>query len=119
MGLIGGGAIVLALLLLLLARRRKAQQEAEKHVRMARALAEESDFNDDLDLPESSFEGLEEPAPTAKLTTAPTPAPAPVAAAVVTPVVMTTPIAAPLVAPAGERADDVLGHAQAHIDEGA
>lgn len=116
MGLIGGGAIVLALLLLLLARRRKAQQEAEKHVRMARALAEESDFNDDLDLPESSFEGLEEPAPTAKLTTAPTPAP--VAAAVVTPVVMTTPIAAPLVAPAGERADDVLGHAQAHIDEG-
>ena len=120
MGLIGGGAIVLALLLLLLARRRKAQQEAEKHVRMARALAEESDFNDDLDLPESSFEGLEEPAPTAKLTTAPTPAPtpAPVAAAVVTPVVMTTPIAAPLVAPAGERADDVLGHAQAHIDEG-
>lgn len=118
MGLIGGGAIVLALLLLLLARRRKAQQEAEKHVRMARALAEESDFNDDLDLPESSFEGLEEPAPTAKLTTVPTPAPAPVAAAVVTPVVMTTPIAAPLVAPAGERADDVLGHAQAHIDEG-
>jgi len=116
MGLIGGGAIVLALLLLLLARRRKAQQEAEKHVRMARALAEESDFNEDLDLPESSFEGLEEPAPTAKLATAPTPAP--VAAAVVTPVVMTTPIAAPLVAPAGERADDVLGHAQAHIDEG-
>ncbi|WP_339544558.1 FimV/HubP family polar landmark protein [Pseudomonas sp. RA_35y_Pfl2_P32] len=116
MGLIGGGAIVLALLLLLLARRRKAQQEAEKHVRMARALAEESDFNDDLDLPESSFEGLEEPAPTAKLATAPTPTP--VAAAVVTPVVMTTPIAAPLVAPAGERMDDVLGHAQAHIDEG-
>ena len=116
MGLIGGGAIVLALLLLLLARRRKAQQEAEKHVRMARALAEESDFNEDLDLPESSFEGLEEPAPTAKLATAPTPAP--VVAAVVTPVVMTTPIAAPLVAPAGERADDVLGHAQAHIDEG-
>ncbi|MDX9664121.1 FimV/HubP family polar landmark protein [Pseudomonas sp. P5_152] len=116
MGLIGGGAIVLALLLLLLARRRKAQQEAEKHVRMARALAEESDFNEDQDLPESSFEGLEEPAPTAKLATAPTPAP--VVAAVVTPVVMTTPIAAPLVAPAGERADDVLGHAQAHIDEG-
>ena len=62
MGLIGGGAVVLALLLLLLARRRKAQQEAEKHLRMARALSEGQDFSFDSDLPESSFDGLEVPA---------------------------------------------------------
>ncbi|EJM56994.1 FimV/HubP family polar landmark protein [Pseudomonas sp. GM48] len=116
LGLVGGGAVVLLLLLLLLARRRKAQQEAEKHMRMARALAEEQQFSADLDLPESSFEGLEIPSPSVKLATAPTPAPAP--APVVAPVVMTTPIAAPLVAPAGERSDDVLGQAQSHINAG-
>ncbi|MDR9862601.1 MULTISPECIES: FimV/HubP family polar landmark protein [Pseudomonas] len=108
MGLVGGGAVVLLLLLLLLARRRKAQQEAEKHVRMARALAE------DQDLPESSFEGLETPAASVKLNT---PAPAPVAA-VVAPIVMAEPIAAPLVAPAAERSDDVLDKAQSHINAG-
>ena len=71
LGLVGGGALlVLLLLLLLLARRRKAQQEAEKHMRMARALAEESDYNEDIDLPESSFEGLERPAPNVQLTPA-------------------------------------------------
>jgi len=116
LGLVGGGAVVLLLLLLLLARRRKAQQEAEKHMRMARALAEEQQFSADLDLPESSFEGLEIPSPSVKLATAPTPAPAP--APVIAPVVMTTPIAAPLVAPAGERSDDVLGQAQSHINAG-
>ncbi|POF42269.1 peptidoglycan-binding protein [Pseudomonas laurylsulfativorans] len=116
LGLVGGGAVVLLLLLLLLARRRKAQQEAEKHLRMARALAEEQQFPTDLDLPESSFEGLEVPPPSMKLATAPTPAPAP--APVVAPVVMTTPIAAPLVAPAAERSDDVLGQAQSHINAG-
>jgi pilus assembly protein FimV len=116
LGLVGGGAVILLLLLLLLARRRKAQQEAEKHLRMARALAEEQPFSADLDLPENSFEGLEVPPPSVKLATAPTPAPAP--AAVVAPEVMTTPIAAPLVAPAGERSDDVLGQAQSHINAG-
>ena len=116
LGLVGGGAVILLLLLLLLARRRKAQQEAEKHLRMARALAEEQPFSADLDLPESSFEGLEVPPPSVKLATAPTPAPAP--APVVAPVVMTTPIAAPLVAPAAERSDDVLGQAQSHINAG-
>ena len=116
LGLMGGGVVVLLLLLLLLARRRKAQQEAEKHLRMARALAEEPPFSADLDLPESSFEGLEVPPPSVKLATAPTPAPAP--APVVAPVVMTTPIAAPLVAPAAERSDDVLGQAQSHINAG-
>ncbi|TPG79656.1 FimV/HubP family polar landmark protein [Pseudomonas arsenicoxydans] len=120
LGLIGGGAVVLALLLLLLARRRKAQQEAEKHLRMARALSEEQNMSFDNDLPESSFEGLEVPPPSVKLATAPTPAPAPKPppAPVVAPVVMTTPIAAPLVSPAGERDDDVLNKAQSHITAG-
>ncbi|MBV4487198.1 LysM peptidoglycan-binding domain-containing protein [Pseudomonas sp. SWRI153] len=115
LGLIGGGAVVLLLLLLLLARRRKAQQEAEKHLRMARALAEEQEFSAEHDLPESSFAGLETPAASVKLNT---PAPAPAPAAVVAPVVMATPIAAPLVAPAAERSDDVLDKAQSHINAG-
>ncbi|MFW0756794.1 FimV/HubP family polar landmark protein [Pseudomonas sp. H11T01] len=110
MGLVGGGAIVLLLLLLLLARRRKAQQEAEKHLRMARALSEETEFSSDLDLPESSFEGLEVPPPS--VTLAPTPAP-------IAPVVVVAPIAAPLIAPAAERSDDVLAQAQSHIERGA
>lgn len=111
MGLVGGGAVAAMLLLLLLARRRKARQEAEKHLRMARALSEEPEFSIDLDLPESSFEGLEVPPPSVKLA----PAPAPVIA----PVVVVAPIAAPLVAPAAERSDDVLLQAQSHIDRGA
>ncbi|WP_260961890.1 FimV/HubP family polar landmark protein [Pseudomonas citri] len=110
LGLVGGGAVILLLLLLLLARRRKAQQEAEKHLRMARALEEEADFSPELDLPPSSFEGIEVPAPNVKLE--PKPAPA------VAPVVVTPPIAAPLVAPAAERSDDVLAQAQSHIDRG-
>ena len=116
LGLAGGGAVVVMLLLLLLARRRKAQQEAEKHLRMARELAEEQPFSDELDLPESSFEGLEVPSPSVKLAAAPTPAPTPAAAPA--PVVVTPPIAAPLVAPAAERSDDVLGKAQSHIAAG-
>ncbi|WP_448092333.1 FimV/HubP family polar landmark protein [Pseudomonas lini] len=119
LGLVGGGAVVLLLLLLLLARRRKAQQEAEKHLRMARALEEEQEFSVDQELPESSFEGLEVPPPSVKLATAPTPAPAP--APVIAPVVVTPPIAAPLVSPAAERSersDDVLAQAQSHIAGG-
>lgn len=112
LGLVGGGAVVVLLLLLLLARRRKAQQEAEKHKRMAKALAEESDLTEDLDLPESSFEGLEVSPPVVKLATPPAPAP------VVAPVVVTPPIAAPLVSPAAERSDDVLAQAQSHINAG-
>ncbi|WP_413791829.1 MULTISPECIES: FimV/HubP family polar landmark protein [unclassified Pseudomonas] len=120
LGLIGGGALLLLLLLLLLARRRKAQQEAEKHLRMARALEEEADFSPELDLPPSSFEGIEVPSPSVKLEPKPVPAPAPVPkpAPVVAPVVVTPPIAAPLVAPAAERSDDVLPQAQSHIDRG-
>lgn len=120
--MVGGGAVVLLLLLLLLARRRKAQQEAEKHLRMARALSEEQEFSADLDLPESSFEGLEVPPPSVKLATAPAPAPAPTPtpapAPVIAPVVVTPPIAAPLVAPAADRDDDVLTKAQSHMAAG-
>ncbi|WP_456292709.1 FimV/HubP family polar landmark protein [Pseudomonas sp. AK106] len=73
MGLIGGGALlVLLLLLLLMARRRNALIEAERHRQMARALAEESDFASDMDMPASSFEGLEAPVPNAKTPPAPT-----------------------------------------------
>ena len=120
LGLIGGGALLLLLLLLLLARRRKAQQEAEKHLRMARALEEEADFSPELDLPPSSFEGIDVPPPSVKLEPkpAPAPAPAPKPAPVVAPVVVTPPIAAPLVAPAADRSDDVLPQAQSHMDRG-
>ncbi|ATB63919.1 FimV/HubP family polar landmark protein [Pseudomonas mosselii] len=70
-GLIAGSAfLVLLLLLLLLARKRKAQQEAEKHLRMARALAEDSERGPDLELPPSSFEGLDVSAPTVTLSPA-------------------------------------------------
>ncbi len=68
LGLVGGAAVLILLLAaLLLARKRKAQLEAEKHMRMARALSEETDFDKDLDLPPSSFEGLDTPAPSVKL----------------------------------------------------
>lgn len=126
LGLVGGGAVVLLLLLLLLARRRKAQQEAEKHLRMARALEDEKEFSTEQELPESSFEGLEVPPPSVKLATAPAfapafapaPVPAPAPAPVIEPVVVTQPIAAPLISPAAERDDDVLGKAQSHITAG-
>jgi pilus assembly protein FimV len=135
LGLVGGGAVVLLLLLLLLARRRKAQQEAEKHVRMARELAEEQQNPGEQDSSEDSFEGLEVSSPSVKLETAPTSAPAPVAAPafapvaapapaparapVIAPVVVTAPIAAPLVSPAVDRHDDdVLRKAHTHFAAG-
>ena len=120
LGLAGGGAVVALFLLLLLARRRKAQQEAEKHLRMARDLAEEQAFSAELDLPKGIFEDLEVPPPSVKLATAPTPTPppAPAPTPVIAPVVVTPPIAAPLVSPAGERDDDVLSKAQSHIAAG-
>ncbi|OOV95707.1 FimV/HubP family polar landmark protein [Pseudomonas sp. MF4836] len=113
LGLVGGGAVLVLLLLLLLARRRKAQQEAEKHLRMARALSEENDITtEELDLPESSFEGLEVPAPSVKLAVAPVPAPAPA------PVVAPVAVVAPVVAAAVEHPTDVLEQAQNHINAG-
>ncbi len=53
----GSSILVLALLLWLLARKRKAQQEAEKHLRMARALEEEQAPGFDTDT--ESLDGVE------------------------------------------------------------
>ena len=113
LGLAGGGAVLVLLLLLLLARRRKAQQEAEKHLRMARALSEEAEFSTDLDLPESSFDGLDVPPPSVKLAATPAPAPAP-EPVVVAPVA----VVAPVVAAPVEHPVDALEQAQNHINAG-
>nr|WP_314494597.1 FimV/HubP family polar landmark protein [uncultured Pseudomonas sp.] len=52
LGLIAGSLfLVLLLLVLLLLRKRKADQEAEKHLRMARALEEEGPRDPDFDMP--------------------------------------------------------------------
>ena len=118
LGILGGAAILVVLLLLLLwARHRNARREEEKHLRMARALAEEPEFAPDIDqdLPPDSFEGLEVPPPSVKLAAAPAPA------AVVEPVVVPTvaSVLAPLaVAVAQENSSDALAQAQSHIDRG-
>jgi pilus assembly protein FimV len=97
MGLIGGGALlVLLLLVLLLVRRRNAILEAERHRQMARALSEESDYAADMDMPESSFEGLEVPPPNVK----------------------PAPLAAVIIEPTRERPTDVLVQAEIHIAYG-
>ncbi|MFL1391075.1 FimV/HubP family polar landmark protein [Pseudomonas tritici] len=119
LGVLGGAAILLVLLLLLLwARHRNARREEEKHLRMARALAEEPEFtsNIDHDLPPDSFEGLEVPPPSVKLAAAPAAAPA-VEPAVVVPTVAS--VLAPLaVAVAPTNSSDSLAQAQSHIDRG-
>ena len=118
LGVVGGAAALIALLLLLLVlRHRNARREEEKHLRMARALAEEPEFtsNIDQDLPPDSFEGLEVPPPNVKLAAAP--APAAVSAPVVAPSVASvlSPLAA---AVAPQNANDALALAQSHIDRG-
>ncbi|MGR0138981.1 FimV/HubP family polar landmark protein [Pseudomonas sp. RSP] len=118
LGVVGGAAALIALLLLLLVlRHRNARREEEKHLRMARALAEEPEFtsNIDQDLPPDSFEGLEVPPPNVKLAAAP--APAVVSAPVVAPSVASvlSPLAA---AVAPQNANDALALAQSHIDRG-
>lgn len=96
LGLIAGSAfLVLLLLLLLLARKRKAQQEAEKHLRMARALAEEGERSPDLDLPPSSFDELEVSAPSVTLSPAVVAASAAAAVAAEKPAAPATPAAEP------------------------
>ncbi|MFL1415787.1 FimV/HubP family polar landmark protein [Pseudomonas fildesensis] len=113
---LGGAALLLAFLLLLLGvRHRNARREDEKHLRMARALAEEPEFKSDIDhdLPPDSFEGLEVPPPSVKLAAAPAP--------VVEPVVMPTvaSVLAPLaVAVNPTNSSDALAQAQSHIDRG-
>ncbi|SPO65887.1 FimV/HubP family polar landmark protein [Pseudomonas sp. JV241A] len=137
LALIAGSAVlVLLLLLLLLARKRKAAQEAEKHLRMARALAEESDRAPDLDLPPSSFEGLDVAPPSVTLAPAvvaasaaaataaalPAEEPAPVTPEPAPSEPVQGPIAAPLVAPAASPAaptgDAVLDEAELSIARG-
>lgn len=124
LGLVGGGALlVLLLLLLLLARRRKAQQEAEKHMRMARALAEESDYNEDLDLPESSFEGLERPAATVQLTPAMVAASVAAAAASAGPATFAPPppqtvIPTPALKPSADTDESLLAEVEESIAKG-
>ncbi|MGU9855360.1 FimV/HubP family polar landmark protein [Pseudomonas sp. LF245] len=119
LGVVGGAAALVALLLLLLVlRHRNARREEEKHLRMARALAEEPEFtsNLDQDLPPDSFEGLEVPAPSVKLAAAPAPAPV-VEPAVVVPTVAS--VLAPLaVAVAPANANDALAQAQSLLDRG-
>ncbi|MFJ4110399.1 FimV/HubP family polar landmark protein [Pseudomonas sp. NPDC089758] len=95
LALIAGSAFLVLLLLVLLARRRKAQQEAEKHLRMARALAEEGERNPDLDLPASSFDELQVSAPAVTLSPAVVAASAAAAVAAEKPVAP-APVAAPL-----------------------
>ncbi|MDF2794918.1 MAG: peptidoglycan-binding protein [Pseudomonas orientalis] len=117
LGVLGGAAVILALLLLLLwVRHRNARLEEEKHLRMARALAEEPEFTSSLerDLPSDSFEGLEVPPPNVA------PAPAPARPPVVEPVVPSVAsVLAPLaVAVAPQNATDALAQAQSHIDRG-
>jgi pilus assembly protein FimV len=124
LGLVGGGALlVLLLLLLLLARRRKAQQEAEKHMRMARALAEESDYNEDFDLPESSFEGLERPAPNVQLTPAMVAASVAAAAASARPATFAPPppqtvIPTPALKPSADTDESLLAEVEQSIAKG-
>ncbi|MFA7944541.1 FimV/HubP family polar landmark protein [Pseudomonas brenneri] len=119
LGVIGGAAGLLVLLLLLLwARHRNARLEEEKHLRMARALAEEPEFSSNLeqDLPSDSFEGLEVPAANVTLAPAPAPAPAPVAVApVVAPATSMAPPSKPIIEPGSA---DALAQAQSHLDRG-
>ena len=71
LGLIAASALlVLLLLILLLARRQKALQEEQKHLRMARALAEENERDADLELPADSFDDLDVAAPSVTLSPA-------------------------------------------------
>lgn len=120
LGVIGGTAgLVVLLLLLLWARHRNARREEEKHLRMARALAEEPVFTSDIDqdLPPDSFEGLEVPPPNVKLSAAPAPAPAPVVEQTVVPTVAS--VLSPLaVAVAPVNANDALAQAQSLVDRG-
>jgi len=119
LGVIGGAAGLLVLLLLLLwARHRNARLEEEKHLRMARALAEEPEFssNIDQDMPSDSFEGLEVPAANVKLAPAPAPAPEPVAVAPVpAPATSMAPPSKPIIEPGSS---DALAQAQSHLDRG-
>ena len=116
LGLIGGGAVLLLLLLLLLVRRRNAQQEAQKHARMARELEHESELSADLEMPKSSFEGLETPLRNVNLELTPTPTPTPTVVETVAPVITAVSFAKPA-ANVLDRAQQLIG--QQKLDEAA
>lgn len=113
LGLIAGSAfLALLLLLLLLARKRKAQQEAERHLRMARALVEEGERGPDLNMPPGSFDDLDVSAPSVTLS------PAVVAASAAAAVAAEKPAApepAPAVAPLADA--DPLAGLLAEVDQ--
>ncbi|MEX5362762.1 FimV/HubP family polar landmark protein [Pseudomonas guariconensis] len=125
LGLLAGSTfLVLLLLLLLLARKRKAQQEAEKHLRMARALAEENERGPDLNMPPGSFDDLEVSAPSVTLSPAVVAAsaaaavaaekpaaPAPEPAPAISPAPVTDPLAGLLVEVDQSLAQGRLNHA--------
>lgn len=129
LALIAGSALLaLLFLLLLLARKRKADQEAEKHVRMARALAEEGERGLDPDFSDTRFDELTVSEPSVKLSPGmvaasaaaataaehppvPAPTPAPVPQPDATPVV-----ASVLATPAA--IDKVLEEAEQSIAQG-
>ena len=106
LGLVGGAAVLMLLLLLLLVRRRKALLASQRHERMARDLEEESGFAMDLDMPPSSFEGLETPSRSVTLE----PAPASVVHTV-------APVAAPVSLSKPRPAEDVQAEAQHLIEQ--
>ncbi|BBH47343.1 FimV/HubP family polar landmark protein [Pseudomonas sp. KU43P] len=113
LGLIAGSAfLVLLLLLLLLARKRKAQQEAEKHLRMARALSEEGERSPDLDLPPSSFDELDVSAPSVTLS------PAVVAASAAAAVAAEKPAAPAPVAPTQDANAELLAEVEQSLARG-
>ena len=115
LGLLAGSAfLVLLLLLLLLARKRKAQQEAEKHLRMARALAEENERGPDLNMPPGSFDDLDVSAPSVTLSPAVVAASAAAAVAAEKPTAP-APESAPAVAPVA--AADPLAGLLAEVDQ--
>ncbi|WP_277374452.1 FimV/HubP family polar landmark protein [Pseudomonas sp. AA-38] len=60
LGLAGGGALLLLLVGLMALSRRNAMKESEQHEAQAEALAQDSAFAEELDMPEDSFAGLDD-----------------------------------------------------------
>lgn len=106
----GSTVLVLALLLWLLARKRRAQQEAEKHLRMARALEEEQ--IEGFDPEDDSLDGVEVVSPTVTLS------PAAVAASAAAAAASEKPVAQPVREPAADPYGPLLAQAEVCIAEG-
>lgn len=106
----GSTVLVLALLLWLLAPKRRAQQEAEKHLRMARALEEEQ--IEGFDPEDDSLDGVEVVSPTVTLS------PAAVAASAAAAAASEKPAAQPVREPAADPYGPLLAQADTCIAEG-